>query len=153
MNYSASCHKTSGVALSQGGSPARGDKPPEYGSRISVEEGLLILRWSTEHTPEAMRSAGMTLKDVLAKHLRPGLDATKTVSIRRRGQPTESYRYPDGKTRLRAIALVVDFNKELKELLKGSYKVPKTCVNEQHYQPKRTRALTAAPGSLLSEGS
>jgi hypothetical protein len=125
MNDSTGCRKRSGEALNQGGLPARGGNPPEYGYRISVEEGLLTLRWSTERAAEAMRLAGLTLTDVFAKHLRAALEATTAVSIRRRGQPTQSYRYLDATTRLRAIALVVDVKEGLKELRKGREDVGK----------------------------
>jgi hypothetical protein len=75
-------------------SPAERAERGGYGPKIALEKGLLTLRWNTEQAAEAMDSAGMSLEEVLAKHLVPRLEATKMVSFRYRGQVTK-YLQPD----------------------------------------------------------
>lgn len=76
-----------------------------YGPRISVEDGFLVLRWRADQSAEAMDSAGMSLKDVFAKHILPRLEATKTVSIRHRRQVVQRYQEPDWSARFKTLEL------------------------------------------------
>jgi hypothetical protein len=85
-------------------SPAERAERGGYGPKISLEKGFLTLRWNTEQAGEAMDSAGMSLEEVLRKHLVPRLEATRMELYRYRGQVTK-YPHPDWKTQLEALEL------------------------------------------------
>jgi len=55
-----------------------------------------------------MDSAGMSLEEVLAKHLLPRLDATKTACLKYRGQITQKFQAPDWNARLEALKLALE---------------------------------------------
>lgn len=75
-------------------------------SRISVSKSFLTLRWSTAEATDAMKSAGLTKKELIVKHLIPYLKATKTTCIAYQGVITQKFEGPDHKAQLDALALV-----------------------------------------------
>ena len=87
------------------GSPATAAERAGRGPKMSVEADFLVLKWTKEQSTEAMDSAEMTLADVFKTHLLPRLEATKTMTIRYRGQITQTYRHPDWNARLQALKL------------------------------------------------
>jgi hypothetical protein len=88
------------------GSPAEAAEKAGCGPGISVEGGFLVLRWREEQSAEAMDSTSMSLKDVLATHILPRLEATKTVSIRYSRQVVQRYQEPDWRARLKTLELL-----------------------------------------------
>src|SRR6202040_3978527 len=50
-----------------------------HGSKITAERCFLVLRWSTDDVAKAMESAGLSLEDLLVKHLFPCLESMKTL--------------------------------------------------------------------------
>ena len=78
-----------------------------HGSKITAERGFLVLRWSTEDVAKAMDPAGLTLEDLLAKHLVPRLEVTKTLCFAYRGQVVEKREAPDHDNQLEAAILVL----------------------------------------------
>jgi hypothetical protein len=75
--------------------PAESAEHAGFGPGISLEGDYLALRWTKEQAAEALDSAGMTLTQILATHLAPRLDATRTVNIKYRGVTTDTYRDPE----------------------------------------------------------
>jgi hypothetical protein len=84
-------------------SPAETAERAGYGPKISLERGYLTLRWKKDQVAEALDSAGMTLEQVLVRHLVPRLDATKTVNIKYCGQVTATFEEPDWHIRLKML--------------------------------------------------
>src|SRR5262245_48828226 len=60
-----------------------------------------------------MDAAGMTLERVVAEHLIPSLDATKTIYSKRRGQVMQRCRVPDLWARFRALKLMTELRFEM----------------------------------------
>ncbi len=58
-------------------SPAETAERAGYGPKIALEGPNLTLRWGKQQVAEALDSAGMTLEQILMKHLATRLDATK----------------------------------------------------------------------------
>lgn len=88
-------------------SPAETAERAGYGPKITVEGRYLTLRWEKEQVAEALDSAGMTLEQVLTKHLATRLGATKTVHIKHRGEITATFKRPDWGVRLKILKLAL----------------------------------------------
>ena len=97
------------------GSPAETAERAGYGPKIALEGPYLTLRWKKEQVAEALDSAGMTLKQILATHLVPRLDATKTVHIKHRGKITATFKVPDSNMRFKMLKLALQFSDALRE--------------------------------------
>lgn len=96
-------------------SPAETAERAGYGPNLALEGPYLTLRWKKEQVAEALDSAGMTLEQILKKHLAPRLDATKTVHIKHCGQITATFKRPDWDVRLKMLTLAL----ELRGALRG----------------------------------
>jgi|SRR5215471_8223665 len=87
----------------------RAGPPP----KITIRGNSLVLRWTKRQAVQAMDAAGMTLERVVAGHLIPSLDATKTIYSKRRGQITQQCRVPDLRARFRALKLMTELRFEM----------------------------------------
>lgn len=96
-------------------SPAETAERAGHGPKIALEGSYLTLRWKKEQVAEAMDSVGMTLEQILTKHLVPRLDATKIVHIRHRGQITATFEVPDWNIRLKMLTLALQLKNVLPE--------------------------------------
>ncbi len=92
------------------GSPAETAERAGYGPKIALEGPYLTLRWKKEQVAEALDSVGMTLEQILRKHLAPRLDATRTVHIKHRGEITATFKRPDWDVRLKMLTLVFELH-------------------------------------------
>lgn len=90
-------------------SPAETAERGGYGPKIRLEKGFLTLRWDPEQAAEAMDSAGMSLEEVLTKHVVPRLEATRMEVYRYRGQVMK-YPHPDWNTRSEALELALQLH-------------------------------------------
>jgi len=97
------------------GSPAETAEGAGYGPKITLEGPYLTLRWKKEQVAEALDSAGMTLEQILRKHLAPRLDATKTVHIKYRGHVTATFKRPDWGVWLKMLKLALQLHGALPE--------------------------------------
>jgi hypothetical protein len=91
-------------------SPAEAAERAGYGPKISLERGYLTLRWKKEQGAEALDSEGMTLEQVLVRHLVPRLDATKTVNIKYCGVITATFEQPDWDIQLKMLKLALQLH-------------------------------------------
>jgi hypothetical protein len=91
-------------------SPAETAEQAGYGPKIALEGSYLTLRWQRTQVAEALDSAGMTLEQILARHLIPRLDATKTVHITRRGEIIARYKVPDWNMRFKMLKLALQLS-------------------------------------------
>lgn len=96
-------------------SPAETAERAGYGPKITVEGPYLTLRWRKEQVAEALDTAGMTLEEIVVKHLAPRLDATKTVHIKYRGHITAAFKRPDWDVRFKMLKLVLQLHGLLPE--------------------------------------
>jgi hypothetical protein len=76
-----------------------------HGSKITTEGSFLVLRWGIEEVADVMDSAGLTLEDLLVKHLVPCLESMKTLCFKYRGQIVEKCEVPDHDNQLKAAIL------------------------------------------------
>jgi hypothetical protein len=96
-------------------SPAETAEQAGYGPKIALKGSYLTLRWQRAQVAEALDSAGMTLEQVLTKHLIPRLDATKTVNITHRGKIVARYKVPDLNMRFKMLKLALQLSGALPE--------------------------------------
>jgi len=96
-------------------SPAETAERAGYGPKITVEGPYLTLRWRKEQVAEALDSSGMTLEQIVAKHLATRLDATKTVHIKYRGRVTAAFKRPDWGVRFKVLKLALQLHGALPE--------------------------------------
>ena len=89
-----------------------------YGPTITAEGRFLTLRWEKEQVAEALNAAGMTLEQILIKHMATQLDATKTVHIRHRGEITTTFKRPDLRARFRMLKLSLELHGVIPEELR-----------------------------------
>ena len=82
----------------------RPDKPG-HASKITTGGTSLVLRWPVEEFANVMDSAGLTLEDLLVKHLVPCLESMKTLCFKYRGQIVEKCEVPDHDNQLKAAIL------------------------------------------------
>ncbi len=75
----------------------------------------LTLRWRKEQVAEALDSSGMTLEQIVAKHLATRLDATKTVHIKYRGRVTAAFKRLDWGVRFKVLKLALQLHGTLPE--------------------------------------
>ncbi len=99
-------------------SPAENAERAGYGPKITVEGRHLTLRWEKEQVAEALDSAGMTLEQILIKHLAPRLDAIKTAHIKHRGGITVTSTRPDWRTQLETLKLALELHGAIPEELR-----------------------------------
>lgn len=97
------------------GSPAETAERAGFGPKINVEGPYFTLRWKKEQIAEALDSAGMTLEQILRKHLAPRLDATKTVHIKHRGEISATFKPPEWSIRLKMFKLAPQLHGALSE--------------------------------------
>jgi hypothetical protein len=89
------------------GTPAEIAERTGLGPGITLEGGYLTLRWKKEQVAEAAASAGMSLEQILKKHVAPRLQATKTVHFKYRGKIITTVNVPDWKMRLKMMTVAL----------------------------------------------
>ncbi len=96
-------------------SPAETAERAGYGPKITLEGPYPTLRWEKGQVAEALDSAGMTLEQILVKHLATRLNATKTVHIKYRGHITATFTRPDWGVRFKMLKLALQLHGVLPE--------------------------------------
>lgn len=78
-----------------------------YSSKFAGQAGYLALKSIRRKAPELLEEMEASLTELIEKHIKPGLEAKKTVYIRYRGKITQQFDEPDNMARLEVLKLVL----------------------------------------------